>query len=1643
MNFPFEKDPRFAALSYASQQRIRLKYASKAFDQDQRFLNLAPDSKLRILQKVYSLPPVFENPEVGQQFAQAAKNPVLFQTFANANKASSLIGVVMGMLANISPAAAIQREVLHGPDAQKGTAYIQNLIDSNESLGPIAKALPTLGSIAGFIADLTSYATATHLAPTRAITGLLEQTAARTMQTMAKAGASGVKMQLARWAIADLAPTAVRAAAQGLTGIVRDQLVMPLLDGRNPDTSIVNIAKTFGSYAAGDTLFWNIVGWGGPFLRLAGKTLKSTFTGASKVASGLYTVNSAGKKVALNADQMRAYEAATIRGDLPEVLFDTLSPSVQDHLTAVKDRQFWAANPERAMADPFGKTSLAAGSIGLDVIQTPEGFRVRHVADPGVVINVKTLGELDESLVGYLRKRKDSFNLDELRVDPLRGHLVRMMDAQDGVDDALKVAKGAGARPSFVELTDRPTMSPIEAEGVKATTFTGAGQTAVADTFRIPMSETTLKILAKEKRLLPSGADAIPLGKEGGTPNVFAMAKKVAPIEEFQAAQAWAKRAIASGSKESDPQLVATALRRAGYDGASLPDGSFLALYPDRQIKVLDNTISPQTGKRGFKTPTAIKEENVSLSIASLKGTVPDALVAKDNRLLSTLLKTEGGKPNTANSARGASLLLKRLGAKDSRVAVTVLNDATEITLRKTPQGLRIFVPPKMKDFASSLARKLADHVAEDGRVARVVKQAEGVVTLPKDALAVKNLKTWFGNLIESDPQIKVWASKNAQGLDPIEAIKKLYVSEMTPQVLKTTLAKFGVRVVGAEGKLKAIKAGKIIASGRTGAELLENAGIDLAKIPSRYMPKVVGLSPDGVAFEVKGIGVKGGPKEIWRLLDNFDDIARDAGKKKLFTAAEGAVSWVSPSVYEVSMPAYGIKKSFSNLDEARSFVKDEWKSWSSLSDRVESAGGVLRHENGKYVVYVAGTRMEAATLPELGTVLRDLPQPSALPELVGEDAHLYFKEGAPLLDFESYRPKYVDQPPAIDNPNFGAKISMLWKPFDAWVKGYAQKVGAIEVLRTYGDMQAGVLVAMRDTDLGLELLDDMQKSLGVGGKKGLTKAQGLFYLLGEPNNANRASIIEKFNLGEKDLAVEARLRAMLGKNVNDPSGLFAKFGIDPDKFIYGYMSRIRAATDEASILHLNQPEATEQILAKAFGKDSVPNEIRFWAANMRESDVISFALDTDVFSVMRRYITRGNLRLYVGEPWRNMVGLLNAPGVDKNLRWRVFRYMDMMQGGGFTDGEKLMQSWSAAFLKTIGKGAEAQASTAHHDVMRSIYSLSYTTHLGWRPFVAIRNMMQMYQTVGPLLGNTYLRKSVAFIASSKGEQYIKGLRRLGVIHQAPPLVNELSSAEAILGKISNSALSSFKYADDITRAVGYHTAASKFDDGLRAFGTVDLTNAKHFAEFTGSNLFGPEMNSRILEAAIAGKTDASRHIFANAMQERALFLMRREQSPVAFHGVVGKMFGQYGTFATQYVQFVAQTWKYATKGQKAAFAARWIGNSAAMAAGMYAIGLRGRDWMPWAPAQFTGGPLFNLGIDMIHSIGNSYEGRAARGELNRMLPVDLNKLLKGEGLEFQAPVGMPGYYQIRMLTQMAKYSSEGDAWRTFLAFLSAPIRSE
>jgi hypothetical protein len=178
------------------------------------------------------------------------------------------------------------------------------------------------------------------------------------------------------------------------------------------------------------------------------------------------------------------------------------------------------------------------------------------------------------------------------------------------------------------------------------------------------------------------------------------------------------------------------------------------------------------------------------------------------------------------------------------------------------------------------------------------------------------------------------------------------------------------------------------------------------------------------------------------------------------------------------------------------------------------------------------------------------------------------------------------------------------------------------------------------------------------------------------------------------------------------------------------------------------------------------------------------------------------------------------------------------------------------------------------------------------------------------------------------------------------------------------------------------------------------------------------------------------------------MFPYRAPLKPMLFSSsVAGRMFGQYGTWTVHYLANIRKAWTNATKAQRIAFATRWLGNSLALYAAFRTVGINAQNYLPWVPAQFTGGPLFHLAYNMVLSIGKGYPSRIARAEVDRLLPVNLLTGLV-DGKEFfpsdwvrYIPAHItPGYNVLRSLVDAYRLFDEGDYVRGVWRFLSAPV---
>jgi hypothetical protein len=123
---------------------------------------------------------------------------------------------------------------------------------------------------------------------------------------------------------------------------------------------------------------------------------------------------------------------------------------------------------------------------------------------------------------------------------------------------------------------------------------------------------------------------------------------------------------------------------------------------------------------------------------------------------------------------------------------------------------------------------------------------------------------------------------------------------------------------------------------------------------------------------------------------------------------------------------------------------------------------------------------------------------------------------------------------------------------------------------------------------------------------------------------------------------------------------------------------------------------------------------------------------------------------------------------------------------------------------------------------------------------------------------------------------------------------------------------------------------------------------------------------------------------FGRSMVDATLFSLRLGDQPMALRTGMGRLFGQYGQWPMNYIEFIrkmgARTMEFPSKGIPAA-AAMGVMHSAAFLAGE-SLGVDIGNWVFFSPAGYRGGPYWTLVENLATAPEDSERGRQARKEI-------------------------------------------------------------
>ena len=290
---------------------------------------------------------------------------------------------------------------------------------------------------------------------------------------------------------------------------------------------------------------------------------------------------------------------------------------------------------------------------------------------------------------------------------------------------------------------------------------------------------------------------------------------------------------------------------------------------------------------------------------------------------------------------------------------------------------------------------------------------------------------------------------------------------------------------------------------------------------------------------------------------------------------------------------------------------------------------------------------------------------------------------------------------------------------------------------------------------------------------------------------------------------------------------------------------------------------------------------------------------------------------------------------------------------------------------------------------------------MAYRPALAIRNMTQVllpmakvgYGRGGRALKMTYGKDREKHIAEALGE--------LGIPLKGESAVYIGEGSEGQLGRklfrdvkrLQNTGMIPFRWADRVNnRVTTYNMGKLAIKEEAPAL----LSGKISWEEFMmRTGLAGSmKVDQRRIHSLLMG---VERHDVTRAAREYGKELVADTQfiydsvnSPLAFRGTAGRMFGQFGTWPLSFAEFMHQNITGADK----AWTQKFLGNYAIGKGALGGVGLAtGIDTSSWNfanPLTFQGGPWFQTmrDITVLGTSQNEFERRQARGLVNRMFGV-------------------------------------------------------
>ena len=490
------------------------------------------------------------------------------------------------------------------------------------------------------------------------------------------------------------------------------------------------------------------------------------------------------------------------------------------------------------------------------------------------------------------------------------------------------------------------------------------------------------------------------------------------------------------------------------------------------------------------------------------------------------------------------------------------------------------------------------------------------------------------------------------------------------------------------------------------------------------------------------------------------------------------------------------------------------------------------------------------------------------------------------------------------------------------------------------------------------------------------------FYRYLEADEAGKAKLKEDLLFTEGELARLGKLRT----EFYDP--LAAEFGVSADMYLQNYAPRIRAANLD--------PDAVKP------DSKLTPEAVDFFAKHVRTGELDP--REMDLLKVSDTYLRLGARKKHMETALEEAAELVNmkTPSgefVTGSLQPLLKRHIENIRGipdysstlidSAANSVKESINDFIAGYNKKVPKSLQLEEIEATpRDVMSKFILFQYAGSMGLRPIVPFRDSLQTWITGYPILGGKYLAKGTER-AMRKGAY--EEAREAGALMWDNPMKSLYAeSTESAAGgkavEVAEKMLWPLKVANNVSRLPNFWGHQMRAEDAIKEFYSHrDVQKLVRDSALTWTD----ETLQKNFVKEIAESTPAQSYVLskriAKELVDVAHWNYRAGAAPGIYKYTMGRLFGQYGTWPLNYIEYVRRLASNPDRQEaRKALTRLAIAHSSIMAAGN-AAGVDTAQWVFTQPMAYTGGPLMQAVVNIPGTMDfETYRGDQARRQVVR-----------------------------------------------------------